>query len=282
MNRTRSLSIHPPESLCPPPSASSARTRGPAPTPRNGRPGFTLIELLVVIAIIAILAAMLLPALARAKESASKTSCLNNLKQFQLALQIYADEYNSRFPPCSDAVAWPANLLAFYKNTNLLACPTDLRKGKPTVNSPSGPYPNSMMHDADYASRSYLMNGWNDLFTTEIQSSPRKEYSMKQSNILRPSITTIWGEKKHSVGDLWMDILEPSSDNLISKVQYARHGGTGRPSTSGNANYVFGDGSARALKFGLSVWPECMWAVDDTKRTLYKKTPTIPPLNVDD
>src|SRR5271156_6706380 len=55
--------------------------------------GFTLIELLVVIAIIPILAAILLPTLTRAKESAKSTSCRNNLKQLQLCWMMYADDY---------------------------------------------------------------------------------------------------------------------------------------------------------------------------------------------
>ena len=70
----------------------------PFPNGSARRPGFTLIELLVVIAIIAILAAILFPVFAQARESARQTACLNNLKQIGVAIPMYAQDYDERFP----------------------------------------------------------------------------------------------------------------------------------------------------------------------------------------
>ena len=105
---------------------------------------FTLVELLVVLAIIAILAALLLPVLGRAKEEARATVCLGNLHQIGLALQIYVQENNNKMPVMYDATT-NANvpvtntinrvLLAQLGNTNVLRCPSDFEQDFETTGS---------------------------------------------------------------------------------------------------------------------------------------------------
>ncbi len=96
------------------------------------RRGFTLIELLVVIAIIAILAAILFPVFARAREKARQTSCLSNLKQLDVGLQMYMQDHDERWPMAQTWCGWrdPRNtqyfqdIMPYVKNWDLFACPS--------------------------------------------------------------------------------------------------------------------------------------------------------------
>lgn len=103
--------------------------------------GFTLIELLVVIAVISILAAILFPVFARARESARRTSCLSNLKQMALGLMMYTQDYDEKYPHAQSVTAqlppdgyfwptakdrwfWPQMIYPYTKNSNIFFCPS--------------------------------------------------------------------------------------------------------------------------------------------------------------
>jgi len=97
---------------------------------RRRREGFTLIELLVVIAIIAILAAILFPVFAQAREKARAASCLSNNKQIALAFSMYKQDYDETYPPAVDVVSllwWENAVSPYIKSTNvggILTCPS--------------------------------------------------------------------------------------------------------------------------------------------------------------
>ena len=86
--------------------------------------GFTLIELLVVIAIIAILAAILFPVFARAREKARQASCTSNLKQIGLAVNMYATDFDG-YLPFGGKYDLDDVLPAYTKNTQIFRCPSD-------------------------------------------------------------------------------------------------------------------------------------------------------------
>ena len=156
---------------------SSVSPRIPWPTGL----GFTLIELLVVIAIIAILASMLLPALMNAKEAGRTAACTSNLKQFGLALTIYAEDYDDLLP---DRNAWlfktfkdltSGTLYPYLKTTNIFLCPSDriLLKRKSNINP-------------DWRDFSYALNGYVHYVRLRDFAQPDQTFTLMEEAIDSP------------------------------------------------------------------------------------------------
>jgi prepilin-type N-terminal cleavage/methylation domain-containing protein len=137
-----------------------------SPTPQTSpaRRGFTLIELLVVIAIIAILAAILFPVFARAREQARKSTCTSNIKNITLATLMYVQDYDETFPVVArSGVEWTdqggylsywQHLQPYAKNTQVFGCPSDT--GCP-------PWPGDLRTGPLYKNKKCLTSYWLNL-----------------------------------------------------------------------------------------------------------------------
>ncbi|HTI99797.1 MAG TPA: prepilin-type N-terminal cleavage/methylation domain-containing protein [Dongiaceae bacterium] len=238
----------------------------PRPSRPQSAPGFTLIELLVVIAIIAVLAALLLPALSRAKARGQQVVCANNLRQVGLALQIYTLDHNGLLPPRSTSTnRWPTQLQPGYQNPKLLCCPNDPEATKALGNAISNAPP-------DLAPRSYLMNACQDAMAAALGDSKpvkRTEFpALRDAAILRPSETIMFGEKAAASTQFYL-ILDLNANSYLPDLEESRHGSTGGANKSGRSNYEFGDGSVRTLRYGECTCPENLWALTADGRMLY-------------
>ena len=157
---------------------------------------FTLIELLVVIAIIAILAAILFPVFARARENARKTSCASNLKQIGLGLMQYTQDYDEKWPVHEDAYrlaggapsSWDIVAQPYIKSTQLIVCPSD-----------SGPNFDLTASGFGIRKRSYAMTA----YARETIFNPGRNTGMGGANITEfpnVSMTLLLGETHQCPG----------------------------------------------------------------------------------
>ena len=249
-------------------TGSACPKHSPARSFSQWTKGFTLIELLVVIAIIAILAAMLLPALNRAKQKAHGVACLNNLKQLGLAVTMYSDDNNGAFPPNqnggSNRGGWVEGWLDWTggtDNTNIQFL----------LNAKIGPYTRSVgiyKCPADnYPAlvgrslmvvrvRSVSMNGFIEGGAYRDRSGGSTWYNTyrrydKVSDVVRPNPSELWvmvDEHPDSINDGWM-ITNVTDPNTWVDLPASYHGG------ACGFNFADGHSESKAWKEGSTKVP---------------------------
>lgn len=216
----------------------------------------------MVIAIIGILAAMLLPVMARAKESGRRVACANNLHQLAIAAALYVDDNVGLFPSASLDPSWPSQLQPYFQNLDVLLCPTE---GLPAGTGDPNNY--------DIAPRSYLMNVFSDYFATALSAKELKSFykgtysgAFAESLLKEPSGTILFGEKKSGRDDFYAVLTSPLQRETVVTEQ-RRHSQAPNDPESGGSNHSYADGSVRYSRYGRTLCPLNEWAVTDSGRT---------------
>ncbi len=162
----------------------------------KSKQGFTLIELLVVIAIIAILAAILFPVFAKAREKARQTTCASNLKQLGIALVQYEQDYDEIIPMNGSKtdIGWAGRIYSYVKSTQVYICPDDI----------------------NVSPLSYVING---SFTNVNINNSVKYAAISSWN--SPAVTVLLAETQYGTGSAATDVSNPSelsSPNMYDDI----------------------------------------------------------------
>lgn len=229
----------------------------------GARKGFTLIELLVVIAIIAILAAILFPVFAQAREKARATSCLSNAKQLGLAVLMYAQDNDETYPMGCDnnwwALNWATTTQPYIKNINILRCPSD-SKGRQADVDWAGPRiswaSNGLIKWVNNANRMLGVMGMVQSWVSDNTATLAK--------VGRPADTIMLAEKHDEDNVMWWGPRSMFYSNSVwnwywgcGSIPEGKRAPAAYPNDkagcvpivhSGMANFTFCDGHAKAMK----------------------------------
>jgi prepilin-type N-terminal cleavage/methylation domain-containing protein/prepilin-type processing-associated H-X9-DG protein len=222
---------------------------------RTRKRAFTLIELLVVIAIIAILAAILFPVFAQAREKARMTSCLSNMKQIGLALTMYTQDYDETFPyirfKADTTYVWRNAIRPYLKSQNVLACPSNPFShpiaSHPSTNNPPKLGDNAEGWQSDPSLTmpiSYAMNSCAVTWYGADDPNGKKNPPPTMAQMVRPADTIIICENQ------W-----PTSDVHGPDWMWDECPGLFTHQAGKQANFIFFDGHAKSKKWMSTLYP---------------------------